>query len=79
MIQEFDLKGIEPNVMTAPIPGGRRRNIQSLFYYRPPPEGIPVVTEEDNRLMKEAKTLNHLLTHFPTTQILSVLRSRQND
>ena len=24
-----------------------------------------MVTEEDNRLMKEAKTLNHLLTHLP--------------
>ena len=67
LIQELNLEGVEPHMLTAPIPGGRARNIQSRFYYRPPPEGIPVVSEEDNRLMKEAKTLRHLLTHLPKT------------
>lgn len=65
IIQDDDSKGVEPHVLTAPIPGGRRRYIQSPFHFRPLPEGIPVITEEDDRLMKEAKTLNHLLAHLP--------------
>ena len=61
----MDVKGVELHELTSPIPGGSLRYIKSLFYFRPPPEGTSVTTEEDNQMMNDAKSLKHIRTHLP--------------